>query len=219
MTNPKIATLCDKFDQGAINSDLWSNPWTYIETYSGGYGSPGTITSASISANFSLATAPNYSVTVPATSVIPAVHCGDDEGIGSVIPYDLTDSGLSARIVSSSSVGGTYHSRFLLSNNNSGSVEGFSWFGAPGPSTAVYNNPGGGQVVIGSASGSFNFVRIRESGGTVYFDYSADGVNWTNAGTYPDTFDLTNVYVSLYGKYISGAGTANVVWADVNYVL
>jgi hypothetical protein len=44
-------------------------------------------------------------------------------------------------------------------------------------------------------------LKIRESGGVVYFDYSSDGVNWNNFWYDNVPFDLTSLYVEI------GAGT------------
>jgi hypothetical protein len=49
---------------------------------------------------------------------------------------------------------------------------------------------GGATTVVGSsvpyAAGTW--LRIRESGGTIFWDYSSDGTNWTNTGSWAQTF-------------------------------
>ena len=44
---------------------------------------------------------------------------------------------------------------------------------------------------------TFRYLRIRESGGRTYLDYSSDGITWTNHTSYANLFDMTDVYVDI----------------------
>lgn len=67
-------------------------------------------------------------------------------------------------------------------------------------------------------SATYRFLRVRESGGTTYWDYSADGATWTNALNESNPFSVTGMTVFL-GTTGSPSGTNTVLWANVNYVL
>jgi hypothetical protein len=203
VTNPKISTLCDHFDQGAINTDLWSAP---------AGGSLGSIQSYGVASI--LTPTPSYGdISFPFTMKIPVVACsGATVGIVSNIAYDLTDSGVSVQLPYWTRHG-TYSAGFAL-------YSGSDYIGF------ILNNGGGIGAVDSNSNGNtltytastFAYLRIRENSGTVYWDYSADGVNWTNAFSEADPFALTGVTVNLY---VTGSGTpvADVGWANVNYVL
>ena len=60
--------------------------------------------------------------------------------------------------------------------------------------------------------------RIRESGGTVYWDYSADGATWTNLTSTAKQFNLSSLYVDLLaGQWQTEAGGVLVEFDDFNY--
>lgn len=204
MTSPKIATLCDHFDQGSINSALWSAP---------AGGSLGTIEPYAITTALTLS--PSYagiSLSVPLT--IPAVVCtGGTVGLKSQLTYDLTNSGVSVELPQWTHGGSGWSAGFTLTSG--GNYVGFILNNAPEVG-AIDSNSNGNWFTY-TPSG-FTYLRIRESSGTVYWDYSADGVSWTNAFSEADPFALTDVTVNLY---ITGSGTpaAEVVWANVDYVL
>jgi hypothetical protein len=221
VTNPSISTLCDKFDQGSINTNLWTNPSYSPDTGNSiGIASAGT---AAISGTSTLQLSPHYSglgVGIATTLNIPSVICGNNQGIESVIPYDLTDGGLSVELASLTPAA-NYTVSFAL-DSGSPSHNYLRWHTTQsGATTTLYatNNSGGDLASFTYSAITFRFLRIRESSGIVYWDYSADGISWSNAASASDPFSVTNLYVNLYGVYTSGSGAGSVSWANVDYVL
>ena len=151
---------------------------------------------------------------------IPAVIAGTGSGIGSVSAYDLTSHGISVEIPSYTDASG-YITRFALCNNQTyPNGEWVSWYlNSTSSISADYGDPvhswPSGSPSTYTFGASFRFVRIRESGGITYWDYSADGVTWTNATSMSNPFSMTGLYVNIYGA--SGGGST--AWANVNYVL
>lgn len=79
-----------------------------------------------------------------------------------------------------------------------------------GVKTAVRNDTGYNSSV-------HKFFRIRESSGTTYWDYSTDGVTWTNYTSTANPIDPTAVYVALQaGTYQAEASTSTVIFDDFN---
>jgi hypothetical protein len=75
--------------------------------------------------------------------------------------------------------------------------------------TVVYPTFFMGETIAGSSTFNFNggeffqwwdqWLRIRESGGTIFWDSSADGINWGNFTSHAKgAIDITNLYVQLY---------------------
>ena len=74
-------------------------------------------------------------------------------------------------------------------------------------------------VVLSAAynSTSHKWLRIRESAGTVYFEYSATGTGWTTFTTLAAPFALTSLQASLQeGQYGGADPAATSQWANVN---
>lgn len=88
----------------------------------------------------------------------------------------------------------------------------------------------GSTTQVGSTAGSKTWMRVRESGGTIFFDHSTDGINWTNfasdtaldvsvvklgigAGAFSSgvgyTIDLDNVNVAIYADSGTATGVAS----------
>lgn len=203
----KIGILCDHFDQGSVNSLLWTTP-----TY------PSGMSLASVgTANLSLPLVSKLgrgSFTVSSTTTVPALVCSYPAngkcGVQSVASYDLTNSGLSVQMTSLTvgnivqfSVGTPGGNNLIWQVDTGGNVQ--AWDSIGSPVTAV-TNP---AMPL--------YLRIRESSGTCYWDYSSDGQTWTNTMSESDPFTLTSVNVGLA---IYGGGTNGVVsWGDVNYAL
>ena len=88
-----------------------------------------------------------------------------------------------------------------------------------------------GGTMTAAPTGAAKWLRIRNaggSGGSVYWDYSTDGLNWTNAGSQTVaaittaagtglggvTFDLTSLYLSFYNS--EGNSNGSFVIDNVN---
>jgi hypothetical protein len=52
------------------------------------------------------------------------------------------------------------------------------------------------STVLASATyvdATYKYLKIREAGGTTYFDYSADGITWTNFYSFANPFVVTSI--------------------------
>lgn len=207
MTNPSIGIVCDHFDQGAVNPAMWTVPSGMTA---------GTVTTATVSTTFM--PSPRFGgFGVATNAVIPALECagGDtvgDVGIISVGSYDLTNSGISFELASWATTGSaSWQGYFQLSNSSNSIYWNFE-------ENQVYAAWGLGNVLAGTVSPEFQFLRIRESDGTVYFDNSPDSVNWVNVTNFSDPFDITDFNICIKASG-GGAGTATLAIANLNYVL
>lgn len=216
MTNPSIGTLCDDFSQGSVNSALWTTPFIGIDS-----SGPSLAGIEPVGVPITLTPAPSIGgVTLSATANVPSVVSGNGTGIGSVVPYDLTGSGLSVEITSYTDASG-YIARFALCNNQTyPSAQWLSWYlNSTNSISADYGDPvhswPSGSASTYTFGASFRFVRIRESGGSIYWDYSPDGINWTNATSMSNPFAVTGLYANIY----SASGSGSTGWANVDYVL
>jgi hypothetical protein len=82
---------------------------------------------------------------------------------------------------------------------------------------------GGGNLVVNTyiatdlverystayVAATHKYLRIRESGGNCYFDYSTDGISWTNVYSIANPFVITAMYAEL-GYSSSSTTTAKV---------
>lgn len=84
----------------------------------------------------------------------------------------------------------------------------------------AYKKVGGSNTVLASTtynSANHKWFRIRESGGTTYFDTSADGGIWNNFASTANTFDLTQLVVgSEVGTWSSEASTTTATFDNFN---
>jgi hypothetical protein len=63
------------------------------------------------------------------------------------------------------------------------------------------------------------WLRMRESGGTTYWDTSPDGLTWTNFTSAGNPIVFTNIYVELSsGAYADTTGTTIARFSDLNIV-
>jgi hypothetical protein len=90
----------------------------------------------------------------------------------------------------------------------------FTVFGVPGEVGWVFNSSSQAQVYLNGSLGSTrthtsgDWYRVRESGGTVFCDYSTNGTSWTNLGSATAatlTINTANIQVQMYDN--SGTGT------------
>jgi hypothetical protein len=200
----KIATLCDNFSQESVNSALWSTP---------AGGSLGVTGATSVSTVFSPATPLCFSYLQ--TAYVPALSCtgvtNSTVGVVSNLSYDLTDSGISVQLLSWNP-SGSGDAQFLVGTSDAEWV-GFQMNGTP-EVNAIDSNDNG--TVLAYDPSEVAFLRIRESSGTVYCDYSADGITWTNMFNESDPFSLANVNVYLNIQVNAGDSPGSKIeWANL----
>lgn len=132
-------------------------------------------------------------------SCIPSTNY--DGGIGSVQAYDLTGDDVAIQLVTPPNVGngGTMCSLELgpVQSGTNPALHAWSW--------------SNGQLAASNQSGwlwwttydpyNHAFLRIREAGGTVYYETSPDGSSWITQTSTPATFSMSSTYVRIYSGY------------------
>jgi len=150
--------------------------------------------------------------------VAPNGHNGSYQ---SVSLYDLTNRFLSLELVSVTPAGqGRQQLRVEIDADNYYSLQVY-----PGPPTGDFRaveRTGGGSAVT-RATVAFNaathrFWRIRHqtSDDTIYWDYSADGVAWTNFTSLLRTFAVTALKVVIENQSFGPDGTVTAYFDNFN---
>lgn len=132
--------------------------------------------------------------------------------------YDLTNSAMSIRLVDAGTQSPSENrsaqiyvrnpdwTRWLTTFVSNGSISFRYWNGSTNSDTSITYNPA-----------THRYLRIRESGGTVYWDTSPDGLNWTNQRSLATPFDVSSVYMLVVAD-VWGTGTGGEVtkWDNFN---
>jgi hypothetical protein len=138
-------------------------------------------------------------------------------GISSPDGYNMVGDAVSIEMVQVAqgfpSPGGTLDSYplFLDAGFNTGYELGFVYGGATGNLWAFWNNGAGRNFDTGVTYDPTNhrFFRIRESGGTTFWDTSADSSNWTNRRSVSNPFLPTGIRLNAWG--VTGLGVDTTV--------
>lgn len=152
---------------------------------------------------------------------ITPTHVGAStySGYISRFPYSLIGNELVVQVVQAATGSPDEYDtiiQLVLDNNNylqmSAYQGGIEWAKrVSGTYTAVGNIP--------YNSTTHKWWRIRESGGTIFYDTSADGGTWTNRGSTTVPFSLIALKVTLNAGYFNtnlGSTTAAAIFDDVN---
>ena len=188
----KLEILTDDFNDAEIDTDKWSD-----------YDSNATIAEAAGKLAITLADSTagsNYA------------------GLASVNAYDLSNSAQSLKIleVPNQSTNAQFYFQANVDANNN--VE---WLIENG---TIYAKKKVGGVFSTVGSNTFDwltyrFLRIREENGTVYWEYSTDGIVWDEFITADTPFDVTAVYPEIGGgTYQSEDTPGNIHFDDFNIV-
>lgn len=185
-----LSTLQDLFNQNTLDTGLWSQ-----------------YTDGSATMSYSSAGA---AVTFPATS-----SSSTDGDITSVSSYNMTGSGAYMGIVSVLS--GSQNDCNLTIRKNANNYYQFQI--EAGTIYAQY-------VVAGAQTNAWSttfslvthkYIRIRESGGTSFWDTSTDGSTWTNRFSTANKITLTAVKVNIGGiSWGSDASAGTFSWNNFN---
>jgi flagellar basal body L-ring protein FlgH len=147
-----------------------------------------------------------------------------DSGVATVNPYSLVGSSISVNVQGTAGNG--------TKGLNFGLALTADEYDISGVSNSVSFNISGGTVYANCYTGSTRtgavgptvpatidiWLRIREASGTVYWDTSPDGTNWTNLWSTPDPFSMASLYASC-GADIYGTETAsNAYFSNLNGV-
>lgn len=162
MSNPKLATLSDAFNEGAINTGLWNN----------------------VTAGQATLDTVNDLVQLAQPTTNGAVN-----KFGTTNVYDATSSAIYAEIVTVPVGNGHTNTifRLVVDSNNSISIEleaGF-YFAVQTAGTTV------STTLPTYSPDAHRWWRLRESGGTFYADASQDGFAWVNLASSTYTWSAT----------------------------
>lgn len=190
VNTPLVSTLSDNFNAGTLDTTKWN-----LYTANGG-------TAAIVS---------NQLQETPA----PATNASWG-GVYSVNQYNLVASQASLQIVASGSANTfldlTLSTQPLPSDN----------FISIGIDTGLHTLQAGDEIngaftirnSVAYNPVTMQFVRIRENGGTVFFDYSQDGNTWTNLDNRVPAVSINSLYVVLDDFEYNALGTPGVAILD-----
>jgi hypothetical protein len=186
----KIETLIDPFNQSSLNTGLWT------ESLAGGatttYGATGA------------------QVNFPASTT-----SSTDGHITSNNTYDLTGSSVSVHVIASPSTGSTSSLLQVMTDANN-----YFWWIKQG--TGFYAQRmkagvGGSVINIGYNSVTHAWWKISESGGTITWWTSPDGVTWTSQATYVHGMTITAMNVRFQGSTFAIVSNPGIFkWNNLN---
>jgi len=110
--------------------------------------------------------------------------------------YNLTGNQGYIEVIQLPASGGNSESYFTLFVDSNNNIE---WFSAWGWLYANYKVSGSTTWLgeIEYSAGTTDWLRIRESGGTTYWDYSGDGISWTNLTSVSNPITVTALYTAI----------------------
>lgn len=186
--SPKLETLIDTFDTTIDKTTKWPN------------------------------TAPAVVWDASGRAKIPVTTSYWNLGTDPAGAYDLTDSYIIAQMTPSVSGAGSKETYMEVFRG-----------GVSNDKISMYVSGTNltGRLTVGGANsgqqdaGTYNpttmaWWRIRESGGTLYFGYSADGLAWTDFFNIASGFVITNVYVGINSGYWGTEAASDTFVDNVN---
>lgn len=164
-----ISTLTDNFNDNSIDAAKWE---TYIEQ--------GSI--SEINNQIEITTGTGGGITE----------------LVSVNDYDATGSSATIKVIDAGNqILDTYYFYPLALIIWSGNFDMVLWDIDKTKGIAAFKRISGSYTQIGSAdtydADKYRYLKIRESGGTTYWDYSSDGINWTNFTSVANPITMTTI--------------------------
>ena len=144
------------------------------------------------------------------SNTFPSIYSGISAGSRNTY-YDLTESYYLAQLINAGDAGSaTGLCTFQLVQQDAWSNSAAQFYLYRGTLSAqTVPGPGQGAVTVWSApwdAVNYQWMRVREHAGTIYFDTSADGNIWTNRGSSPDVF-YTNAMQAFVDFGVQGGPT------------
>lgn len=140
-------------------------------------------------------------------------------GIESVNKYDLTGSYVHVRLVTPGDTSILYHMTMVyvqLDTNNQ------IKFSTEASTLIAEKSVAGVNVQVATIAydpAVHKWLKLRESAGTIYWDYSIDGQIWTNFTSLANPFDITSVNIDLgSGNWQATSGGTTSKFDDLNIV-
>lgn len=184
----KTFTLLDDFNDNSRDTALWNSFGTGIAEANG-----------------------QLEVTLAAGST--SYH-----GYTSAASYDLTASDVRIRVVSAGNqaLASLEVYPLLLQINSNNNIN----FLISGNFLRAYKKVAGVSTQLASTAyvaDTHRFLRIREASGTTYWQYSADGITWTNLTSQANPITMTSLQVAIEaGTYASEASATSAKFDDFN---
>lgn len=195
MTKFKASTLVDNFNSGVLDPNKW-----WFDDHTDGYG--GTVAIVNGQVNISTDLTASYP---------------DLESMGG---YDLTESSVMLQLVSAGNQALVSLQIWIIDSGAGWFLQNNTLTIYLGNVTNVGNPPYGPRTTIPYNPAVHKWFRVRETGGTLYWDYSPDGLAWTNAWSQatppPTSLDMTQVYPSMLVNTGAEASTTTVIWDNYN---
>lgn len=181
---PTFAELVDDFEDGVLDTVLWS----------GSYGDPDEV---------------GGRARIPCTTGYAGLKSGS--------VYTLTGSGITIRLHAPAPSGATTAAASCLVLSGTGGTDAGFIVDSAQTAVGLYLREGyadGGAVFLTYSSTDHAWLRFREDAGTLYWDTSPDGVDWTNrrTATTPVWAADTNLAYLIEGH--RDAGTADFIEVD-----
>jgi hypothetical protein len=193
LITPAAATLQDDFNDNSTNTTIWNNAYNSSATYSE-TGGRVVITLANATSGS------NYA------------------GYSTLTTYNLTGSSSSVELVTTPSQSTNAQAIFKLQIDANNVI---AFILSNGTLRFQKNVAGGGYTDVSSVTYSatdHRWWRIRESGGTTYYDTSSDAVTWTNRASLANPFAVTLLTQEISaGTYQSETSPGTAVFDHFNY--
>lgn len=137
-------------------------------------------------------------------------------------PYDLTGYSITNQLVNVGSRSLSTYEVYPIYVISGTTANQLFWFIDSSNNLRAYKKVAGSNTIINS--GTYNaavhkYFRIRESLGTIFYDYSVDGINWINFASTSNPFSITSVIIGQQvGTSMTEAGTATATFANFNFL-
>lgn len=162
----------------------------------------------------------NFAVANNVLSITSDTTAGDYYTMTSVNSFDMTGAGAYIKVVSSNTKGANIASlergiQLVKDSNNS-----VLWTIVGTNSLQAKKHVAGTYSTVASMTfdaSNTPWLRIREKGGSIFWDYSPDGINWTNLTSISNPFAVTAMFASInVGIDSSETQTTTVQYSNFN---
>lgn len=192
-TTPLVSALIDNFDDNSIDLTKWES---YV------------ISSATI------AETGGHVLATPANSTADS-----ESGYRSIENYDLTGVGTFVKVVQTGDVASTFTVLQLKLDTNNYLEIGIRSSPSSNTLYSMYRLDPTRTDVATSAydSAIHKYIKIREASGTLYYDYSTDGISWSNLGSVANPFAVTALSQVIFcNEDSSDASPGAAIFDDFN---
>ena len=193
IVNPLTSSITDDWSSGSINTSKWDN-----------WGSPQT---SVVSQQLHIA------------STLGGGYYGVDSNVNSTV-LSLTGSYVSDQLVDAGNQSLTSWGAYPVTMIKSSDSTYQLYWAVETNKIRAYKKIAGTATNLAEAtynSSVHKWFRIRESSGTIYWDYSTDGISWTNFTSIANPFDITSMTIGInVGTWNTEASTTSATFDNFN---